>query len=286
MFTELGALLAYQHISKTSIMIAKIKQVIATKKSKYQRIEIVELEEFGRALILDGLIQSTEADEAYYHESLVHPAMTLHPNPKKVLIIGGGEGATLREVLKHNTVEKAVMVDIDEEVIEMCRKHLVSMHQGAFDNPKSKLIITDGLKYIEQTSEKYDVIILDLTDPYASKIASQLYTEQFYKRISAKLKGDGIMVTQAGNSFFYQEEYFEALKSIKAVFPIVREYNVWIPSFAYACNFILASKKHDPNKLTQNEVNIRLKKRSVTTKFFNGKTYMAMLNMPIYKNFK
>ena len=209
--------------------------------------------------------------------------MILHPKPRKILIIGGGEGATLREVLKHNTVELAVMVDIDEVVIELCKKHLECMHKGAFEDPRAKIVISDGLKYVDEVHELFDVVILDLTDPYASVIARKLYTEQFYRKIYGKTSSGGVMVTQAGNSFFYEKEYLEAVKAVKQVFPIVLEYNVWIPSFAYACNFILASKKYDPKTLTPNDVDERLKERNVETVFFSGKTWNAIINTPIYR---
>ena len=286
MSLEFGGIFVVQSMGKKSYMIAKVKRIIETRKSDYQKIEIVELEEFGRALILDGLIQSTESDENYYHEILVHPAMTLHKKPEKILIIGGGEGATLREVLKHNTVREAIMVDIDPLVIELCKKYLECMHQGSFYNPKAKVVISDGLKYVNEVEDKFDVIILDLTDPYASKIARKLYSKKFYEKMYSKLNDDGVLVTQAGNSFFYEKEYDDALNALKQIFPIVIEYNIWIPSFAYACNFILASKHYDPNKLSINEIDRRLKERNVKTIFFNGKTWNAILNLPIYRNLR
>ncbi len=272
-----------QPISPESYMIMKIRKVLLQKKSKYQNIEIVELSEYGKALILDGLVQSTQVDEYIYHESLVHPAMITHPNPRRVLIIGGGEGATLREVLKHSTVEEAVMVDIDEDVVEICKQHLSELHAGSLYSTKARIVITDGKEFVEKTIDKYDVVILDLTDPYASEIAYELYTEKFYRRIYSILSEDGLMVTQAGSSFYYEETYNRVLDSVKRVFPIVKEYNVWIPSFGYACNFIIGSKKYDSDKLSREEVDERLRARNVSTRFYSGKTHIALMNMPIYR---
>ncbi|NPA24109.1 MAG: polyamine aminopropyltransferase [Crenarchaeota archaeon] len=276
-------LVVIQPVSYETHMIMKISRVLQQTRSQYQNIEIVELTEYGRALVLDGLVQSTEVDEHIYHESLVHPAMTTHPEPKKVLIIGGGEGATLREVLKHSTVREAVMVDIDEKVVELSKQYLQELHKGSFYDPRGRVLIADGKEYVEKTQERYDVIILDLTDPYASEIAYELYTSQFYKKISNILTEDGIMVTQAGSSFYYENVYDKVLASVRDVFPIVREYNVWVPSFGYACNFIIGSKRHDPEKLTREEVDKRLKDRNVETRFYNGRTHIALMNLPIYR---
>lgn len=278
----LGYVVVIQGIGRNSLMFTKIKQIHTIKKSKYQEIVIADLEDFGRSLILDGYIQSSEADEFIYHESLVHPTMILHPSPKKVLIIGGGEGATLREVLKHNTVEEVIMVDIDEDVVRLSKEYLQMMHKNAFDNPKAKILIVDGKKYIEETNEKFDVVILDLTDPYSSHIAQELYTVKLYRKVYSILNYDGVMVTQAGSSFFFRDVYNEVKNAVKMVFPYILEYQAWIPSFGYACNFIIGSKVYDPKNLTRDEVDNILAKRNVETLFFNGSRYQAMILMGIY----
>ncbi len=256
----------------------KIKKILAQAKTPYQEVLLVDLEEFGRALVIDNLIQSTERDECLYHEALVHPAMVLHPNPRRVLIIGGGEGATLREVLKHNTVEKAVMVDIDEKVVEFAKQYLGFMHQGSFDDPRAEVVIKDGLKYVKESPDKsFDVVILDLTDPYAGPAARPLYSEEFYRDVYRILSDDGVMVTQAGNSFFYREAYDYVYNNVKKVFPIVAEYWNYVPSFAYTCNFVLASKKYDPYSLDPGQIDEILGKRSVKNKFLNGRVAKGLL---------
>ncbi len=278
----LGYVVVIQGIGRNSLMFTKIKQIHVIRKSKYQEIIIADLEDFGRSLILDGYIQSSEADEFIYHESLVHPAMILHPSPKKVLIIGGGEGAALREVLKHNTVEEVIMVDIDEDVIELSKEYLPMMHRNAFNNTKAKILVADGKKYIEETNERFDVIILDLTDPYSSPIAQELYTAKLYRKIHSILSDDGVMVTQAGSSFFFRNVYSEIKNAIGMVFPYILEYQAWIPSFGYACNFIIGSKMYDPKTLTPDKVDNILAKRNVETSFLNGSKYQALILMGIY----
>ncbi|RLG75959.1 MAG: polyamine aminopropyltransferase [Thermoprotei archaeon] len=271
-----------ENVSKHSLYIVKVRKVILTTKTKYQEVQIIELEEYGRALILDGYIQSAEADEFIYHESLVHPVMVTHPNPSKVLIVGGGEGATLREVLKHSCVKEAVMVDIDGELVEFARKYLDFMHQGAFYDPRAKIVIDDGKRYVAKCgSSIFDVVIIDLTDPYSSEIAKSLYTKEFYAEVKRILKSNGIMVTQAGNSFFYSDVYLYVLNNIKSVFPIVREYWQWVPSFGYACNFIIGSLKYDPAAVSEDRVNGILRERGVKTKIYSGAHHVSLLKGPV-----
>lgn len=280
----MGGIFIIEPTSPRIASLFKIKKVFVTEKSPYQEIMLVEIEDFGRALIIDNLIQSTERDEYIYHESLVQPALVLHPNPRKVLIIGGGEGATLREVLKHKTVEKAVMVDIDEKVVEFSKKYLEYMHQGSFYDKRAEAIIMDGLKYVKEAPDKYfDVVILDLTDPYAGEVAKPLYSEGFYRDIYRILSDDGVMVTQAGNSFYYREAYDYVYNNVSKVFPYIAEYWVWVPSFNYTCNFILASKKYNPRKMSEEEIDKILKERGVQTRFFNGERFIGLLKLGIIK---
>jgi len=139
---------------------SKIKDVIFTGKSEYQEIQILDTITFGRALVLDNTYQTTEKDEFIYHELITHPALFTHPNPKKVLVIGGGDGGTVREVVKHDTVERVDFVELDRMVVEVCKKYLPSL-SCQIDNEKVNTIFTDGIKYVAQCKERYDVIIVD-----------------------------------------------------------------------------------------------------------------------------
>ncbi|MEM0235802.1 spermidine synthase, partial [Thermofilum sp.] len=243
-----------------------------------------ELDGFGKALIIDNFIQSTEADEALYHELLVHPAMVLHPEPSRVLIIGGGEGATLREVLKHNTVKEAVMVDIDPVVVEFSKKYLEHMHQGSFNDPRSRVLIMDGFKYVAEAPDKYfDVAIMDLTDPYAGEAAKPLYSEGFYRSVKRILSDNGVLVTQAGSSYFYTSEYDYVAGNIRRVFKYMAEYNIWIPSFGLNVNFIIASDALDPRSITPGDFDKRLAERGVKTRFINGERYNGLLMLGVLR---
>jgi len=259
-----------------------VKKVYAVERSEFQEVALLELEGFGKALVIDKLVQSTETDEYLYHESLVHPAMILHPEPKRVLIIGGGEGAALREVLKHNTVEKAVMVDIDKVVVEFSKKYLDFIHKGSFNDPRAETVIMDGFKYIKNVeNSSFDVVIMDLTDPYASEIAKPVYSLESMKEIYRILSSEGVLATQAGNSFFYNKSYNYVLRNVKEVFKYTAEYWVWIPSFGYACNFIIGSKVYNPLDIEPEVFNTRLRTRGVETRFINGERYFGLIKLRI-----
>jgi spermidine synthase len=274
-----------EEVSPDLLMMFRIRNVLLNTRTKYQEVQIVDLHGFGRALILDNYIQSTELDEYIYHETLVHPPMTSHPNPMDILIIGGSEGATLREVLKHSCVERVVMVDIDGELIEYTRKYLETMHKGAFESEKLRLVIGDGYKYVmEAGPDQFDVVILDLTDPYSSEIAKKLYSVEFYMGIKNILRPYGVMVTQAGNSFFYADAYLEARENIREVFDNLLEYWAWIPSFGYNCNFIMASDYKESLSITPDEADKRLSKRGVETRLYNGDYHMSLLKQGIIVN--
>src|SRR4051794_12198639 len=155
----------------------EVTRVLAQATTAFQDVEIAETRAFGRALFLDGQPQSAVADEYVYHEALVHPALVSHPDPKRVLIAGGGEGATLREVLRHPGVERAVMVDIDGELVDLCREHLAEMHHGAFDDPRADVVIGDALAYLREHDERFDAVVIDLTDPSEEGPIGELYGE-------------------------------------------------------------------------------------------------------------
>ncbi|MCD6323696.1 MAG: polyamine aminopropyltransferase [Desulfurococcales archaeon] len=272
-------------VTKDSALIVRVKKMLITEATKYQEVQIVETYDFGRALVLDGYIQSTEDDEFMYHETLVHPAMVAHPNPRKVLIVGGGEGATLREVLKHRTVEKAVMVDIDGELIELAKKHLDFMHQGAFSDPRARVVIGDGYEFVMNSEPgQFDVVILDLTDPYGPEISKKLYSKEFYAGVKKLLREGGIMVTQAGNSYFYPNTYDYVLQNIQANFSVVREYWYWIPSFSYACNFITGSDSVDPASLSEGEVDRIINERGLKNKLYSGAHHVSLFKSKVLRS--
>ncbi|MEZ0393759.1 MAG: methyltransferase [Desulfurococcaceae archaeon] len=255
-----------------------VRRVLAFERSPYQEIAVVELEGFGKALVIDNFIQSSQLDEYLYHELLVHPAMVLHDNPRRVLILGGGEGAALREVLKHPSVEEAVMVDIDARVVELSKEHLPEIHAGSFNDPRARVLIMDGYEYVMRSQpNSFDVIVMDLTDPYAGEPAQRLYTPEFMAAAKRLLRGGGVLVTQAGNSLLYHRDYLRVRSAVASAFKHYVEYWTWVPSFSIGVNFILASDHRDPSRLSAEEFDARLRERGVRTKYINGRRYAGLV---------
>lgn len=201
----------------------KVKRKIVEKKTKYQKIEVYETVNFGKVLFIDGLIQSVEKGEESYHEVLVHPSLFAHPDPQNILIIGGGEGATLREALKH-PVKKVDMVDIDGDMVEIAKKYL-KFDRGAFKDKRARVIIEDGFKFLKESIEIYDVIIVDATDPGESA-SCPLYTQEFFELCYKHLNTKGIFVTQGGTPIFLHVDRTKNLyKKLKKVFKKVKIYS-------------------------------------------------------------
>ncbi len=264
----------------------EIKNFIIKAKSLYQTVEVVELANLGKALVLDGKIQSSALDEHVYHESLVHPAMLLHGSPKKVLILGGGEGATAREVLRFKSVKEVTMVDIDEVVINIAKKYLPEWHQGAFNDSRLKLIIGDGFKYVYDScerGEKFDVIIADLADPTEGGPAYKLYTKEFYEKIRCVLDDEGLFVTQATSLSYYARVHAIIRNTISKIFKYVASYSVYIKSFDDEWSFVIASDKKDPSKLDPETVERKLKDIVLgENRFYDGESHLRMFSLPKY----
>jgi spermidine synthase len=270
------------HISPDLTVLHSIKERIYSGRTEFQSVEIINTGSFGVCLVLDGKIQSSEADEFVYHEALVHPAMLTHLRPEKVFIAGGGEGATLREVLAHKTVKKAVMVDIDEEVVKLCRRLLPSWHQNAFDDPRAEVHFADARKYLEESSDKFDVIIIDLVDPLEQGPARLLYTREFYQIVKQRLGQAGIMSVQAEPSEWGNLDNFTAIvNTLRSVFSIARPYQVHMPSFFGLWGFVAASESLDPCELTPEEIDSRMSTRvSKKLRSYDGLTHQSMFTIP------
>mmetsp|Transcript_7337 Transcript_7337/g.18196 ORF Transcript_7337/g.18196 Transcript_7337/m.18196 type:complete len:314 (-) Transcript_7337:235-1176(-) len=233
----------------------RVTQVLFSGKSEYQEVDLVDTPTWGKVLLLDGKMQSTEADELFYHELLVHPALLHHPNPKTVMIMGGGEGATAREVLRHSTVEKVVMVDIDKVVTDFCSKHL-HRNVDAFADERLKLINDDARTQLEAWEGTFDVIIGDLADPLDGGPCYQLYTQEFYENVvKKKLNPNGIFITQSGPAGFLScKEVFSTIhKTVSSVFPKVLPYAQHIPSFCDCWGYNLAFKDASHKLLSDEE---------------------------------
>jgi spermidine synthase len=253
-------------------------------RTPYQHVEILELQHYGKTLLLDGKIQSTLADEFIYHESLVHPALITHPNPRRVGVIGGGEGATLREGLRYRTVIDAVMVDIDAEVVDTCRRLLPEWSQGAFEDPRTRLVLQDARRYLEENDEPFDVLIVDITDPLEGGPSYRLFTKEFYELVWSRLTMDGLLAVQSEDALMGDTQAFSAIcRTLAAVFPVVRPYAVDVPSFGVPWGFSVASKGPDPLALSIEEVDRRVAQRlNGELRFYDGLTHQGLLGLPRY----
>ena len=244
----------------------RAKSVLCTQRTAFQDVTIADTHNFGIALFMDGAIQSAADDEALYHEMLVQPAMLFHDEPRNVLVIGGGEGASLREVLAHRSVTNAVMVDIDADAVELCRQYLPRWHCGAFDDPRTRLIFQDGRAYVDQGEELFDVIIVDVVDMLDNGPAQNLYTWQFYQKIRALLRPRGILVVQGLEFTFNDYKGHMALRrTIATAFAEVHSYQVAIPSFLSTWGFILASDHIVPAEWHASVIDRRIEDRLGTS---------------------
>ena len=260
----------------------KPSQVLFRSSDDLQQVEVYDTKDFGRLLRIDSFFQTSDKDEAFYHEPLVHPAMIAHPNPKKVLIIGAGDGGVLNHVLKYNTVEKAVMVEIDDSVIQVSKQYLPKVHQGAFEDKRAQVIIQDGLEYIAGTDEKFDVIILDLTDPIGP--ARALYTQAFYKKVKQALRdGNSILALHTEYPQLYPEMYGRINRTLKETFKHVANGFQFVPVYGTTMSFAYCSDLTNPKGLSLEEVERRLGSRQVSgLKLYNPEMHFGFLCEPNY----
>jgi spermidine synthase len=259
-----------------------VDRTVVKKTTAIQDVEIVETPSYGRMLVLDGLIQSAEDDEHAYHEALVHPGMVAHANPREVLIIGGGEGATLREVLRHRWVERVTMVDIDGELIAMAREHLDDWHRGSYDDPRVEVVIGDGRAFLEAPGRSFDVVVCDITDFLDHGPALRLYTRQFYELVAARLNPGGVLIVQAlETSICDPEEHAMLARTVGEAFNVVRSYLTFVPSFMYLWGFLTASQTVDPSTLSPDEVDARLAARlDSELRSYDGITHRGYFSIP------
>ena len=283
--THVGAdLWINEYMTPWDIYSHGIKRVLAYKKTSFQEMYIVESGSYGKALVLDGKWQSSQADEFLYHEALVHPAMVhqtwKNPSgPRRVLVLGGGEGAAVREVLRWKSVESVVMVDIDGDVVELCREHLAEMHEGAFDDPRCKLVIGDALNVLDSAGAEWDVIISDLSDPIEEGPSYQLFTKEYFEKIQRALSPDGYCVIQAGPVSPVEVGLHARLcTTLDAVFANVHSYASYVPTYGAPWGFALASANainSAPDPIAVD--NLLSKSTTGGFKMLDGKSFLGCL---------
>ena len=273
-----------EKISDNLVIRHRLEEVLYEGKTRYQSARIVRCASLGVCLVLDNKLQSSERDEFIYHEALVHPAMIAHPHPETVFIAGGGEGATLREVLSHKTVKKAVMVEIDGEVTAQACQYLPGLSRGAFKDKRTELHHTDAREFLANLKEKFDVIIIDLPDPIEEGPAYRLFTREFYRIVLDRLTENGLIAVQAGSTSLTELLNFTAVyKTLSSIFPVVAGYTINVPCLGVPWGFCLASRKLDASTLTPAEVDKRIAARTLKElKFYDGISHRGMFNLPKY----
>jgi len=257
----------------------KVSRTLFSGKSDFQQLDILETLEYGRMMLLDGLVMVTERDEFVYHDMITHPALFTHPNPKKVLVIGGGDGGTIREILKHTNVEQAVLCAMDGLVIDKSIELLPSMScEIDGSNPRVKLHVDDGIAYIKAHQGEFDIILVDSTDPIGP--AEGLFEEDFYRTVFAALKDDGIMVAQSESPFYHAEIQKNMYRNLRSVFPIVEMYQAFIPTYPSGLwSFAFASKKYHPVRDFDRE---RAKNRESHTRYYNEDLHLGAFMLPTF----
>ncbi|PIS03063.1 MAG: polyamine aminopropyltransferase [Chlamydiae bacterium CG10_big_fil_rev_8_21_14_0_10_42_34] len=256
-----------------------VEEMIYEEKSEFWDLAIFENSKFGRVFAIDGIIQTTEKDEFIYHEMMAHVPLLAHDNPKSVLIIGGGDGGLLREVLKHEQLQTIVQVEIDPTIIEISKKYLPTLSSGAFENPRAKIVIQDAAQYVKETPLKFDVIICDSNDPEGP--AKVLFSSGFYKDCKNLLNPDGIFVNQNGVPFMQKDELQLTRKNRQPHFKHVAFYTAPIPT--YVGGFMAFGWASDKDyKLTEEMLKLRLKEMATKMKYYTPAIHLGSFALPQY----
>lgn len=236
-------------------------RTLARTRTRYQEVELVETPRLGRVLLIDGITQVSERDEYRYHEPLVHPALLAHPEPRTVLVVGGGDGGVLREVLRHRTVERADFAELDPEVASFSREHLAHVHGGAFEDPRVRPSFGDGRAFVEAAAPgTYDAVIMDMTDPAGP--SRFLYTREFFEAVRRALSGPEAVFALHGESPVARPAAYACIgRTLEAVFPRVRAASAYVTMYGTLWSFRFASGRTDPSSLSREELERRISAR-------------------------
>jgi spermidine synthase len=258
----------------------RIEKVLYRKKTEFQDLMIFETPVFGRVLALDGAIQTTEGDEFIYHEMLAHPAILAHGNMRHVLIIGGGDGGALREVLRH-PVESVTLVDIDRAVIDLCREYLPAIAGGAFEDRRVRVVIDDGIRFVAESEADFDLIIVDSTDPVGP--ATGLFQPQFYRGCKRLIGADGILITQNGVPFIQPEEITSTYRSFQPLFRDAAFYLAPVPTYTGGFLAFGWGTQNPAHRARAHEtIGARFKASGIETRYYNPDIHLAAFALPNY----
>ena len=248
-------------------------------RSPHQVVEVHDTVHFGKLFRLDGHFMTSEMDEFFYHENLVHMAALTHPSPERALIIGGGDGGSAEELLKHPSIRSIVLCEIDLAVVDIARKYLQSVHKGALDDGRLELRIGDGFAHVRESEDQYDLIVLDLTDPGGP--SESLYTPDFYRACALRLKPVGAMTLHIASPIAHGERIRKCLANLRSAFPLVTPYLTSVPLYGGMWMMACVSQTLDPKSLSAREIDRRIALRALPQlKYYNGDVHRAALALP------
>ncbi|MDF9409556.1 MAG: Spermidine synthase [Pelotomaculum sp. PtaB.Bin013] len=261
-----------EYQTKDMVISCRVLRTLHQEKTPFQELAVLDTVEFGRMLVLDDVIQTTIKDEFVYHEMITHVALNTHAKPVKVLIIGGGDGGAVREVVKHQSVEKVVLCEIDGAVVEASKKYLPEI-SCALENNKAEIVIDDGIKHVRNNKNTYDIIIIDSTDPVGP--AEGLFSAAFYKDIFDSLNEEGIFVAQTESPFFNDSLVQRIFKDVSGIFPLTRLFLANVPSYPGGLwTFTMGSKKYDPLDVDIEKI------ESMNTKYYSPAIHRSCFILP------
>jgi len=258
-----------------------VDKVYFENKTDHQHLIIFENAKFGRVMALDGIIQTTEADEFIYHEMLTHVPLMAHGNVKRVLIIGGGDGGMLREVCKHDSVEHITQVEIDAQVVNMCKEYLPNHSAGAYEDPRVNIVIDDGANFVRECKDRFDVIISDSTDPIGP--GDVLFTSDFYANCKKRITEGGILVTQNGVAYMQLDEVTTTAKRLQPYFADQSFYCAAVPTYiGGVMTFAWASDNPALRTATAEIITQRFEAKDIKTRYYNPAIHVASFALPQY----
>jgi len=253
----------------------KVERIVESTESEFQRIDVLDTKDFGKMLALYGSLMVCDNDNNAYNEMLAHVPLFAHPTPEKVLIIGGGDCGTLTEVVRHPEIASCVMCEIDKKVVETARKHFPYLAKG-LDDPRATVVYQDGKALIRDSKDRFDVILLDLSDPVGP--AADLFQKAFHQQVFECLNDDGIMVAQSESPFYNKETVSAIFGNLRQIFPIVRMYTCFMPIYPSGIwSFAFCSKKYDPVADFDEK---RYAQLNLTTRYYNAETHRGSFMLP------
>lgn len=257
----------------------RVEPPILKGRTQFQDIEVFDTPMFGRVLRLDNVFQTSDRDEFFYHENMCHVPAISHPEPRRALVIGGGDGGAAEELLKHKTMDRVVIAELDRGVVDAAKAHLGTIHNGVFDDPRLDVRIMDGKAYIETTQDRFDQIVIDLTDASGPSLA--LYTREFYGACRRVLGEHGVLSLHVESPIAHPNTFNRIVKTLQCAFRIVRPYLVYVPTYGSLWGMASASDGVDPLALSAQQVDDRIASRGLhSLQFYNGDTHRAVFAHP------